>query len=397
MLAKAGASWYVGAEDKYVDPKLSIDNPSNRGEWSVGNRWLVMVGVKPDDMPASGAGWWTPWLAAAPGAKITVSFKMYGKDVQATDQAMPAVYLQYINATGRQMTRTYLVGLDAAGKVARPELTKGTFDWKEVKETITAPDSAVRMALFLGTLPCKGEVGFDDINIKTADGPTPAGETEIVEAKPTMIPKERMREIVYIDLSKVANRSLADKTAGDGKGGWTDQGPELDMRNMPTGDQVIGCVPFRIANGPKAVVAVQGDPQPGTDVVKEVTIPVGRKIEVLYVLHASAMLGKENKMCFELVVKYKDGSTVSSQFWPFPDSAVDWQAEPVRDFGQYQDNPYTTAALTVKVGQKGKGTIYRTERILDRNKHDVPVESITIRGAQNGLNMILGLTGVTQW
>jgi hypothetical protein len=98
-----------------------------------------------------------------------------------------------------------------------------------------------------------------------------------------------------------------------------------------------------------------------------------------------------------VVVKYEDGSTVSNQFWPFPDSTVDWQAEPVRDFGQYQDNPYTTAALTVKVGQKGKGTIYRTERIVDRNKHDVPVESITIRGAQNGLNMILGLTGVTQW
>jgi len=81
----------------------------------------------------------------------------------------------------------------------------------------------------------------------------------------------------------------------------------------------------------------------------------------------------------------------------FPDNVVDWQAEPVRDFGEFQDNPYTTAALTVRVGAKGKGTIYRTEYILDRNKHDKTVESITIRGGENGLSMILGLTGVTQW
>ena len=102
-------------------------------------------------------------------------------------------------------------------------------------------------------------------------------------------------------------------------------------------------------------------------------------------------------MCFEIIVKYKDGTTASGQFWPFPDSVVDWQAEPVQDFGEFQDNPFTTAALTVKVGPKGKGTIYRTERILDRAKHDVPVESITIRGGENGLGLILALTGVTQW
>ncbi|MBE3133296.1 MAG: hypothetical protein IMZ55_07465 [Acidobacteria bacterium] len=249
----------------------------------------------------------------------------------------------------------------------------------------------------LGILPCKGEVGFDDVQIKTADGPTPAGETEIVEAKPTVIPKERMREIVYLDLSGAANRSLADDVAGDGKGGWTDEGPARDMRHLPTGDRIVGGMPFRIARGPRAVVAVQADPKPGADVVREVMIPVGRKMEVLYILHAGAFLGAERKMCFEIIVRYQDGSTASCQFWPFPDSVVDWQAEPVRDFGEFQDNPFTTAALSVKVGPRGKGTIYRTERILDRAKHDVPVESITLRGGENGLGLILALTGVTQW
>ena len=65
----------------------------------------------------------------------------------------------------------------ADGEINHPELTKGTFDWTDVKEVVTAPESAVRMAVVLGILPCKGEVGFDDIEIKTADGPRPAGES----------------------------------------------------------------------------------------------------------------------------------------------------------------------------------------------------------------------------
>ena len=50
----------------------------------------------------------------------------------------------------------------------RAELTKGSYDWTEVKQTIVAPEGAVRMALFMGLLPCKGQVNFDDINISTA-------------------------------------------------------------------------------------------------------------------------------------------------------------------------------------------------------------------------------------
>ena len=106
-----------------------------------------------------------------------------------------------------------------------------------------------------------------------------------------MIPKERMREIIYLDLSKVANRSLADEVAGDGRGGWTDQGPELDMRRSADRRPGDRRRTFPHRAGPKAVVAVQANPQPGTDVVKEVTIPVGRKMEALYVLHAAAFLG----------------------------------------------------------------------------------------------------------
>ena len=59
--------------------------------------------------------------------------------------------------------------------------------------------------------------------------------------------------------------------------------------------------------------------------------------------------------------------------------------------------PFKTIQLTVPVGKDRKGTLYRSEWILDRAKHDVPVESITLRGADKGVPIILGFTGVTQW
>ena len=65
---------------------------------------------------------------------------MYGKDIAATDQATPVVYVQFINATGRQMTREYIVGKGADGEIKHPRLTKGTFDWTSVKEVVTAPN-----------------------------------------------------------------------------------------------------------------------------------------------------------------------------------------------------------------------------------------------------------------
>lgn len=54
-----------------------------------------------------------------------------------------------------------------------------------------------------------------------------------------------------LDLSHAANMGFIDKTEGDGKGGWTDQGPENDLRMIPTGMQCWNGVNFRIINPAK--------------------------------------------------------------------------------------------------------------------------------------------------
>ncbi len=387
-----GTSFYVGADDTYPDPKMHIEKPQNRAEMSGGNHWLALHGVTPGDIPPCGVGWWTPYLATAPGAKIDLSFKIRAKDLAPTDKGTVAVYMQYINERGQQRTRTWLVGRDGNGRDHRPELTKGSYDWVEVRETVTAPETAVRMAFFLGIRPSTGELNFDDINIKTQDGPVPPGEREIVEALPPQIARERLREIFYLDLSKVATRALADETAGDSKGGWTDQGPDLDLRKLPTGEQAYGGVPFKILSGDKAVIVLKGNSKAGADLPQEVSLPVGRKMEALYLLHASALMSDEKKPLMNVVIRYKDGTAESLGLWP--DGLADWLAEPVRSF---LENFRTTAALTVPVGSSAKGTIYRTEWILPRAKHPVEVESILISGTDKGVGIVLGLTGVTQW
>jgi len=96
-----------------------------------------------------------------------------------------------------------------------------------------------------------------------------------------------------VDLTKQANRGFADDVAGDGKGGWTDEGPDNDLRDMPTGLLTLYGVPFRIiepaGNGGRSCIVLRAGPGLGTrtdrpEYPASVTVPVGRRTNVLYFL-----------------------------------------------------------------------------------------------------------------
>ncbi|MGE9289884.1 MAG: hypothetical protein ACQKBT_02765, partial [Puniceicoccales bacterium] len=49
-----------------------------------------------------------------------------------------------------------------------------------------------------------------------------------------------------VSIRDVANRGLVDEIAGDGQGGWTDQGPDLDLADLEPGELFCGPIQFEV-------------------------------------------------------------------------------------------------------------------------------------------------------
>ncbi len=107
------------------------------------------------------------------------------------------------------------------------------------------------------------------------------------------------------DLAGVMNRGLRDEVAGDGQGGWTDQGPENDLRQLPAGLLRFGGASFRIVdeenNRGKAAIVL------GRNVSGACEFPLQGRGNWLYFLHASAW-GARNAEIGEIDVTFADGS-----------------------------------------------------------------------------------------
>jgi hypothetical protein len=394
-----GCRWYVDAEQKYPDnmqDKMTV-RKDHLQEWGIrtayatGKFWLVVEGLDPPKMLPQGVGYWSPCLGAAPGAKVTISLKMRGKGLVSTDKGSPAVWLQFTNETGQNRSRAFLVGKDDQGKVRRDELAKGDYDWTEVKDTITAPEDAVRMALFFGLLPCKGKVDFDDIEIHTASEASAALAPEIL---PPRLPLARFKQTVFVDLSKVVNRGLADEADNDGKGGWSDQGPNADMREFKTGQRTFGGVAFNILPEPKCVVTLRSENRAKGDLPEKVAIPVGRKLDTLFFLHAAAWCPTGGNEAFRYVIHYKDGKDVTLPVTG--NNLADWIADPVARFPLEEDT-FSTVAETVKNPQFRQGSVYRMEWSSPLERRGVEIDSIEFIGAGKAVPILLGITGVMEW
>jgi len=116
---------------------------------------------------------------------------------------------------------------------------------------------------------------------------------------------------VAIDLSKQANRGFTDDTAGDQKGGWTDEG-ENDMRYLPLGEWVINGVPFRILdsakNGGNSCVVLKGGVDPNLPFPVRVSAPVNHRLSKVHFLHTAAWGGKNTPTC-RYILHYRGGFT----------------------------------------------------------------------------------------
>ena len=116
----------------------------------------------------------------------------------------------------------------------------------------------------------------------------------------------------FLDLRAVATVSYGDAVADDGKGGWTDEGPNC-MENAPWGVTDCNGVPFDFIrpdqNGDRAAVVLRSARQPWLpDAARD--IAVGARVEALWFLHAGAFV-EPGAEAFRYVVRYADGSSVA--------------------------------------------------------------------------------------
>ncbi|NOY80231.1 MAG: hypothetical protein GXP31_04410 [Kiritimatiellaeota bacterium] len=119
------------------------------------------------------------------------------------------------------------------------------------------------------------------------------------------------KDALFIDLRRAANRGFRDDVQGDRKGGWTDFGASGDFREIPTGpSRLQGKVPFRIidpaSNGGKSCIVLKGEKRPYFP-DKVVGIPVGAKLNSVYILH-TAMYAKPGPSV-RYVFHYANGET----------------------------------------------------------------------------------------
>lgn len=95
---------------------------------------------------------------------------------------------------------------------------------------------------------------------------------------------------IPLSLRKFANRDYADETEGDGKGGWSDQGREKDLRNFDTARRQFAGIRFDLINpkqnNGKAVVVLDSGYAPTG--LREIAFDVPEKAKYtrfLYLLH----------------------------------------------------------------------------------------------------------------
>ncbi|MCC7351330.1 MAG: hypothetical protein IT446_12250 [Phycisphaerales bacterium] len=114
-----------------------------------------------------------------------------------------------------------------------------------------------------------------------------------------------------LDLSGVANSSLADELAGDGKG-WMDEGPYNDFRNMTPGKHLWLGAPFVICgktNQDNNVLTMKGRTFPnGPQVAGPINVG-DRGLRGLFFVH-TANWTDQGQTVGEYIVQYEDGQEV---------------------------------------------------------------------------------------
>lgn len=239
-----------------------------------------------------------------------------------------------------------------------------------------------------GYLQDERNYGGNFYSLRLLGTPEPGAETAFswelrfdgIETGVTLRPADKA-EIFPVDISRAANMAWRDETAGDGKGGWTDQG-ENDVRDLTPGRQVFFDVPFELLdpgrNGGKSCMVFSGPDR--EYLLKSARIDgIGRRGERLYFLHALSWAPEDVRTVATVEVAYTDGT------------AERLEVKSNRDVCNWWSRVRADNALIAWRGRnpQSETTLYLSGFALDPAR---TVESLKLTPAGNAVWMVAGIS-----
>jgi hypothetical protein len=191
------------------------------------------------------------------------------------------------------------------------------------------------------------------------------------------------------DISSLLNRPLADDVDNDGKGGWTDQGPTADLRNLQAGDYKFNGVAFRVQSG-NACFIMKNKHRPSENLPASGKVDLKGKADMVAFLHSGGWIEVNVKQA-TYVIDYADGTKVEIPViggknimdWVGPTDAADTvKYDPALGL--------VLPAVNVSCPQFGRATVWM---VLWKNPHpEKPIVSLEVIGANEGIPGLLGVS-----
>ncbi|NQT92158.1 MAG: hypothetical protein HQ559_05300, partial [Lentisphaerae bacterium] len=365
------SNWQQGLDDK------TAARPGNVACLQVGS-------VREKTISSEGYGYWSASLPTTDGAQIDIALWVRARNVKAAgENGGLYVTVEFCDETGQNATRHYLAGADDGQKTVGPEWVTGDYLYRELKGTATAPAGARWFKLGFGLRTCTGWVAFNDIDIQTRPG---TQEKKIVKLLPIDATQYTW---TVCDLTELLNRPLADETDSDGKGGWTDQGPRMDLRNLHAGDYTWNNVPFHVAEG-NACFIMKNKMRPSENLPDSGTVDIKAKADVLAFLHTGGWQYADI-LQETYVIHYADGSKVEIPVIA-GENIFDW-VQPGERATEVKYEPATgliLPAVSVPSPQFVHVTVWM---LLWNNPYpDREVASLEVKGENQGIPGLIALS-----
>jgi hypothetical protein len=248
------------------------------------------------EIPLTGNGWNEFSFSFTPDKEGMVQFDLAGQDKTGPDNKRIVLYTFYddITVTGAELKNGDLESFNEDNPT-------GWYFWNpdEKHPGRIVCDVNAHGGKYFAAAWAQGTV-VQHIKVKanqiTVHGFAMLADAWTGEKIPIVLPnapgQSKIPAETCIELSKAANFGFADPKAGDGKGGWSDQGPGNDFAEFDIRATEFGGVPFRIIdpalNDGKAVLSFRHEQSfPGGLTTATIDLPDGASGHYLYLLHTS--------------------------------------------------------------------------------------------------------------